>query len=508
MAQPPSSRTDPLKPSLSATGVLRAHPADSGPETDVAQLAAHFAAQTGGGLSPELSNDLALEIVFNEIVVQACLTTGATGAAIALERDGEMVCRGSSGSTAPALGSRLDAATGLSGECIRTRQTQRVDDVLTDPRVDREASQRLGIRSVMVMPLLQKDKVVGLFELFSSLPQAFGERDERTAEALGARILSNLELAEQPLPPPKPWPSALTPQTSATESAAAQMLAPEIAASRLPKPLLPEPQLPEPQLPVAQNEFLPIPAEVDLPEFSESATPEKAPQRGVDAVTWALRGAVVVCAVMLGLLLGWHVVKPKAIVRRPPLAPAPATINPAPASTAGTPSSAAPVGTGASAEPESPGSARPSVNSSFAAREKSVPPGSLQVFENGKEIFRMPPAKNQAEPNSADEVQRASSAEPETGDQLSAVPEGSLVRRVEPEYPANALQQRIEGTVVLDVKIGEDGAVQEVKSLSGPPELAGAAMTAVKQWRFKPRRVNGQPAPMQTRVTLNFRLPQ
>lgn len=103
------------------------------PETDVSQLAAHFAAQTGGGLSPELSNDLALEIVFNEIVVQACLTTGATGAAIALERGGEMVCRASSGSTAPALGSRMDAASGLSGECIRTRQTQRVDDVLADP---------------------------------------------------------------------------------------------------------------------------------------------------------------------------------------------------------------------------------------------------------------------------------------------------------------------------------------------------------------------------------------
>lgn len=94
------------------------------------------------------------------------------------------------------------------------------------------------------------------------------------------------------------------------------------------------------------------------------------------------------------------------------------------------------------------------------------------------------------------------------GDQPSAMPEGSLLRRVELEYPADARQQKIQGTVVLDVKIGGDGAVQDLKILSGPPELADAAMNAVKQWRFKPRRVNGQPTPMQTTVTLNFRLPQ
>ena len=195
MAQSSTSEPDPSKSVVSATEVLRAQPDDSRFEADFAHLAACLAAQTGGGLSPELSNELALEIVLNEVVEQACLTTGATGAAVALERDGEMVCRGSSGSTSLPLGTRLESGSGLSGECMRTRQTQRCDDTWVDPRVDREASQQLGVRSVMVMPLLRGAELVGLFELFSPLPQAFGERDERTLEALTGRILNNLERA-------------------------------------------------------------------------------------------------------------------------------------------------------------------------------------------------------------------------------------------------------------------------------------------------------------------------
>ena len=83
----------------------------------------------------------------------------------------------------------------------------------------------------------------------------------------------------------------------------------------------------------------------------------------------------------------------------------------------------------------------------------------------------------------------------------------ALLRRVEPEYPEEARQQRIQGAVVLEVRIGRDGAIQQVKLVSGQPLLANAAIAAVKQWRFKPRTLKGQPVEMQTRVTLNFRMP-
>jgi protein TonB len=65
----------------------------------------------------------------------------------------------------------------------------------------------------------------------------------------------------------------------------------------------------------------------------------------------------------------------------------------------------------------------------------------------------------------------------------------------------------MQGAVVLEVRIGRDGAIQEVKLLSGQRLLAEAAIAAVKQWRFKPRLVKGQPVEAQTTVTLNFKLP-
>jgi TonB family protein len=60
----------------------------------------------------------------------------------------------------------------------------------------------------------------------------------------------------------------------------------------------------------------------------------------------------------------------------------------------------------------------------------------------------------------------------------------------------------------LEVRAGHDGAVQEVKVISGQHELAAAAIAAVKQWRFNPHKVNGEPVEIQTRVTLNFELPR
>src|ERR1700739_1564573 len=193
------SGPDPSQSLPSAAGVLREPIEYAKFEVDLADLAVRFAAQSGGGLSPELSADLALEIVLNEIVEQACLATGATGAAIVLERDGEMLCRASSGPTAPELGSRIDTSAGLSGECSKTQRTQWCDDTRSDPRADVEASERLAVRSVVVMPLLRNSKLFGVFELFSARPYAFGVRDERTLEVLADRTLKNLDHATRPL---------------------------------------------------------------------------------------------------------------------------------------------------------------------------------------------------------------------------------------------------------------------------------------------------------------------
>ena len=87
-----------------------------------------------------------------------------------------------------------------------------------------------------------------------------------------------------------------------------------------------------------------------------------------------------------------------------------------------------------------------------------------------------------------------------------AAAESSLIHRVEPEYPEEARNRHVQGAVVLDIHIGQDGTVEDAKLVSGEPLLVDAAMAAVKQWRFQPRLVDGTPAEMQTRITLNFRL--
>lgn len=88
----------------------------------------------------------------------------------------------------------------------------------------------------------------------------------------------------------------------------------------------------------------------------------------------------------------------------------------------------------------------------------------------------------------------------------SEVARGSLIRQVNPRYPQEAAQARVEGTVVLEAVIGKDGSVQELHPLSGSPLLIPAAMDAVRQWRYKPYQLNGEPVEAETQINVKFAL--
>ena len=88
----------------------------------------------------------------------------------------------------------------------------------------------------------------------------------------------------------------------------------------------------------------------------------------------------------------------------------------------------------------------------------------------------------------------------------SRVAEANLIHDVAPTYPPEAGRTRIEGTVVLLAVIGKDGSVQDVQVESGVPLLAQAAIDAVKQWRYKPYLLNGEPVEVASRITINFTL--
>jgi periplasmic protein TonB len=79
-----------------------------------------------------------------------------------------------------------------------------------------------------------------------------------------------------------------------------------------------------------------------------------------------------------------------------------------------------------------------------------------------------------------------------------------LVHKVMPKYPESARKAGIKGTVRLQIIVDRDGSVIEVKPLEGDPELAQAAGDAVRQWRYKPVKLNGVPVQVDTRVGLTF----
>lgn len=111
--------------------------------------------------------------------------TGATGAAIALAAQGHMKCYATSGPTAPPLGAPVPLDSGFSGECLRTRQPLRCDDTEIDPRVNREACARLGgVRSMLLVPVIQRHAAVGILEVFSTNPRTFEDTDEHMLELL------------------------------------------------------------------------------------------------------------------------------------------------------------------------------------------------------------------------------------------------------------------------------------------------------------------------------------
>ena len=82
----------------------------------------------------------------------------------------------------------------------------------------------------------------------------------------------------------------------------------------------------------------------------------------------------------------------------------------------------------------------------------------------------------------------------------------SLINKVTPQYPPIAKTAHVSGTVVLHAIIGKDGTIRELQSISGPPLLMKSAMDAVKEWRYKPTQLNGEPVEVDTTVDVVFTL--
>jgi hypothetical protein len=127
---------------------------------------------------------------FQQVVERALDCTGATGAALAMLQDHDMVCVATTGSLAPPLGARMQTQSGFSGRCVRLRRVLRCDDAESDSRIDRERCRALGIRSMVAVPIEENGVVVGLLEVFSRNACAFSEISDIDLEFLARNALA------------------------------------------------------------------------------------------------------------------------------------------------------------------------------------------------------------------------------------------------------------------------------------------------------------------------------
>ncbi len=451
--------------------------------------------------------DLALDLVLNELVVRAAEATRASAAALALVRGDEMVCRAATGDLAPDLGVPLNTRDGLSGACLQTRQPQLSVDTEFDPRVDPAISRRLGIRSILIVPVFDSNEknaeFTGILEVFSPAPAAFSHTDQNLLEGFAAECArvrhAAIELSQRKPP----------------------------AAAVLPEVVLPETVPPEP-----------IP-----PEFIAASS---LPARRSPYEAWTLvLGSLAILAIMavsflIGSRIGW--------LRPPRTASSTQTSQPIRAESSAPPKSCAgTVGPGCPAEQSSAATtaahrANPASSEKASAKaSKQTPPppeDELVVYEKGKVIFRMKPAPSKPDPTGqeSDAIVEASSTTKIAATKVAttriattkiatskivtskttpaqsvwlspAQAETRLLSRTEPKYPPDALAAHRAGNVVLEVEVAEDGSVSNIRTLSGDPLLAAAAAEAVRNWRYQPYRQHDHPAQFQTDITLTFSLP-
>jgi len=118
--------------------------------------------------------------------------TRGTSAAIALVHKSAVICRASVGEKAPALGTRLDVNSGISGECFRAGKTLRCDDAENDPRVDLESCRRLGVRSILAAPVRYERDTVGLLMVLATEPFNFDEGDVAVVESLAHTVIVSM----------------------------------------------------------------------------------------------------------------------------------------------------------------------------------------------------------------------------------------------------------------------------------------------------------------------------
>ena len=142
------------------------------------------------GICRTLPNALPqLQPAMRWIVDRASTLTRANGAALALARQGKLICHASSGFLTPDLGVEIDLHRGISGLCARSGTSWRCDSADHDPHVDRLRCRELGTQSVLAAPVSHLNSVLGVLEVFSNQKNAFDDHDVATVQLLAGLLV-------------------------------------------------------------------------------------------------------------------------------------------------------------------------------------------------------------------------------------------------------------------------------------------------------------------------------
>jgi L-methionine (R)-S-oxide reductase len=501
----PSERPFPSEGSFSSTRGPEWLEEDSG--NYLAELAAKLASHGGG----QSSADLALDLMLNKIVDQARLATAASGAAIALSREGEMVCRASVGESAPGLGVRLNTRSGVSGACVQRKELQRCDDAENDPRVDAAACRDAEIRSILAIPILDQQELLGVLEVFASRTKAFDDTDVYAVQALSRRIVENLRRAQD-------VGSSVDVAPSVDEKAEEQRPSQEPVSPLAAVSPISEPSRRDPD---------PVPPPTHEDQHDEQAAfvppkllfeTEAASRR--DYWTTVLSWVVIVLALVLGWMVGragWKTAVSLFKAQTDAVSVAPETLQTNASSKKKAPNfgimSAPPRWVGKKKESAS---SNASASDTLQAKEEEPPfAGGLRVYQNGRVIFRIGPSEEKhtqtpVELAAQTSTYEATPVDPAAGATPRTIPatviNSYLIKKTEPEYPEQAKQDHVQGLVELKALVGTDGTVKGVKVISGDPRLVDAVSKAVRGWLFKPYAPEGKPIEFETEITVNFSL--
>jgi TonB family protein len=514
------------------------------------------------GASPD---DLAV------VAQRAQAFTNASGVAIALSEGNvdEIVCRARSGASAPDVGAALRVEGTFTGLCIQSGKELRCDDCETDTRVDMAAIRALGIRSMVVTPIREESRVVGVLAAFAPTPHAFTITHVAVLKTMADQIAVLLQKERRARDE--------NPQPESPRSAAPAIVAkPVIAAT--PVPVMPAAVVIKPS-PSAAHAAAPAFAKVEpirsTPlEVVPLAMPPKVEKRAdfasranfgtFDSVAdeekksgskFMVVGVVAVLIVAAAATFTFLKMQ-KHGAAAPQSTQEAANAQPTQPSSgqpsssqfaANQPSTLAPVNNTQPAVPASSignggiaastvivaantaatgpkSSGKVAVDKSFSDRadkpspaEKSATvstfgaPGQSRIAQqdatpSGQEVapsFTVvsgnsgAPLTNLARP-SATSTPTAAAMERSQLEPLQLIKTGT------PVYPAIAKARSITGTVVVQGTVDKSGKVTNLQFISGQPIFRDAAFDAVRQYQFKPAKLNGQPIEQTTQIKLTF----